>query len=68
MSDLMMGLRFPEMRGRTRLPPHPQQDPESGQEAAGKRLESLAPGLSCLLPGQDVVLSKQLQEESPLWL
>lgn len=69
LSDLMMGLGFPETRGRrTWAVSHPQQDPESGQEPAGKRSENLAPGLCRLLPGQDVVLSKQPEEESPLWL
>lgn len=46
LSDLMMGLRFPETEGRgAELSCHlrpPQQDPKSGQEAAGKRSESLA--------------------------
>lgn len=69
LSDLMMGLGFPETRGRrTGLSPTPQQDPKSGQEPAGKRSENLAPGLCRLLPGQDVVLSKQPEEESPLWV
>ena len=69
LSDLMMCLGFPETRGRrTGAAPNPQQDPESSQEPAGKRSENLALGLCWLLPGQDVVLSKQREEESPLWL
>lgn len=68
LSDLIVGLRFPEARGKgAGLPPGPQPDPEAGQEAAGKRSESQG-GLSYLLPGQDVSLGKQLREESRLWV
>lgn len=67
-SDLIVGLRFPETQGKgAGLPPGPQPDPKAGQEAAGKRSNSQG-GLSYLLPRQDVVLGKQLREESLLWL